>query len=404
MSTVSVKRAGAAQATLLLLASCLPVLCAVLLAPVLPTMQQHFTGQPHAHVLVPIVLTLPALLVGLLGGIAGGLIDRYGRKPLLLIALVIYAVCGTLPLWLDSLTMILASRAGIGVAEALIMTGCTTLIGDYFEAERRDRLLALQTVATSFSATVFIMLGGALGEFGWRTPFAVYTIALVFLPLFYALTWEPQREVRRVDQSLETISSRLPWATLTPIYLLVLFAGLALFIVPVQAGYVLGLIGVSSPSTIGVTMGFNQAGVLLGALSFRWFGRRHPAVLLLGAFTVAGAGILLLGSAKSHAVVGVAVALAGLGCGLMIPTLLRWTMSQVGFETRGQATGLFMACFFLGEFLSPLVIAILGGSGAGLRPALLLVGGGLLVIALLCLLLRRRPPLNPAALSVPADA
>ena len=58
--------------------------------------------------------------------------DRLGRKRLLIVATVLYAVFGTAPLWLDSLGAIMASRALVGITEAAIMTCCTTLIGDYY--------------------------------------------------------------------------------------------------------------------------------------------------------------------------------------------------------------------------------------------------------------------------------
>ena len=64
-----------------------------------------------------------------------------------------------------------ASRAGVGLAEAAIMTCATTLIADYFDGRRRDRYLGLQVVFTSISAVVFIGLSGALASTDWRTPF-----------------------------------------------------------------------------------------------------------------------------------------------------------------------------------------------------------------------------------------
>ncbi|MNO05847.1 Major Facilitator Superfamily protein [compost metagenome] len=67
---------------------------------------------------------------------------------------------------LDDLGAILLSRAGLGLAEAVIMTCCTALIGDYFDGRERVQLLSWQTIVTSLSATVFFMLGGVIGEQG----------------------------------------------------------------------------------------------------------------------------------------------------------------------------------------------------------------------------------------------
>ncbi|XEG75536.1 MFS transporter [Pseudomonas sp. abacavir_1] len=380
--------AGIAQALLLLFGSCLPVLGAVLIAPVLPRMQAHFAETPGAAVLVPVALTLPALVIAFLAPLAGLLADRIGRRPLLLASMLLYSLCGVLPLWLDSLGLIVASRAGIGLAEAGIMTCCTTLMGDYFDGQRRERLFALQMVATSLSAALFMGLGGALGESGWRTPFALYAVGLLCLPLMAALLWEPQ--VRHAGPA-RADAEGFPWAALAPLYLLTLLAGISLFIVPVQAGYLLQLLHVDAPQQVGMTMGANQLGVLAGALAFRLLATLPARRLLALGFATAGLGGALMALADSHALVVLAVLVNGLGVGLLLPTLITQVMLQVGFHQRGRATGGFTASIFAGEFLSPLlVLAISGGANPQLPQALLAVAIGQLILAPLCLVLLRR--------------
>ncbi|UUC53069.1 MFS transporter [Pseudomonas citronellolis] len=382
------RSAGTAQALLLLFGSCLPVLGAVLIAPVLPRMQAHFAETPGAAVLVPVALTLPALVIAFLAPLAGLLADRIGRRPLLLASMLLYSLCGVLPLWLDSLGLIVASRAGIGLAEAGIMTCCTTLMGDYFDGQRRERLFALQMVATSLSAALFMGLGGALGESGWRTPFALYAVGLLCLPLMAALLWEPQ--VRHAGPA-RADAEGFPWAALAPLYLLTLLAGVSLFIVPVQAGYLLQLLHVDAPQQVGMTMGANQLGVLAGALAFRLLAMLPARRLLALGFATAGLGGALMALADSHALVVLAVLVNGLGVGLLLPTLITQVMLQVGFHQRGRATGGFTASIFAGEFLSPLlVLAISGGANPQLPQALLAVAIGQLVLAPLCLVLLRR--------------
>jgi MFS family permease len=369
------------QSVLLLLGSCLPVLGAVLLAPVLPRMQAHFAETPGAAVLVPVALTLPALMIAVLAPFAGMIVDRVGRKPLLLMAMLLYTVCGTLPLWLESLEAIVISRGGIGLAEAGIMTCCTTLMGDYYQGGRRERLFALQMVATSLSAALFMGVGGYLGQDSWRTPFRLYAVGLVFLPLMAFWLWEP------VSQKVsEQGGAPMPWSRLRPLLGLALLAGLSLFIVPVQAGYLLNLLGVDSPQQIGMTMGGNQLGVVLGALSFRLIGSARPARLLLLAFALAGTGGLLMAAAGSHRTLSMAVFINGLGIGLMLPTLITRIMALVDFNQRGRASGFFTAAIFAGEFISPLVVLMMTqGASSALPTALAIIGGLQCVIALCCL-------------------
>ncbi|WP_223503909.1 MFS transporter [Pseudomonas sp. GL-RE-29] len=389
------RQAGWAQSLLLLLGSCLPVLGAVLLAPVLPRMQAHFADVPGSAVLVPVVLTLPALVIALLAPFAGMIADRLGRKPLLLASMLLYVLCGVLPLWLDSLPAIVLSRGGIGLAEAGIMTCCTTLMGDYYSGARRERLFALQMVATSLSAAVFIALGGFLGQNDWRTPFALYAVGLIFLPLMAWKLWEPQA---RPQPTQPLPAGKFPWRALAPLYVLSLLAGLSLFIVPVQAGYLLNLLHVDAPQQIGMTMGANQLGVLVGALSFRLFSGMRGQHMLLIAYVLAGIGGLLMADALTHVQVVVAVTINGLGIGLMLPTLITWIMAQVNFHQRGRAAGCFTAAIFAGEFISPLVVlGMTRGDAMALPRALAIVGGLQLLVALFCLAVPRLAGLSPQA-------
>lgn len=388
------RQAGLPQSLLLLFGSCLPVLGAVLLAPVLPRMQAHFIETPGATVLVPIALTLPALVIALLAPFAGVIADRLGRRPLLLGAMLLYSLCGMLPLWLESLPAIVASRAGIGLAEAAIMTCCTTLMGDYYQGARRERLFALQMVATSLSAAIFMAVGGALGEHGWRTPFALYAVGLVFLPLMARWLWEPQAAITAAQTRTASV---FPWRGLAPLYSLAVLAGLSLFVVPVQAGYLLNLLHIDAPQQIGMTMGANQLGVLAGALGFRLLAGWRTSRLLWLAFVLAGGGGLLMASANSHGAVVVAVTVNGLGIGLMLPTLITSIMAQVDFNQRGRAAGGFTAAIFAGEFASPLVVlAITGGANATLPWALTVLGALQLLVAFACLAVRATPRLAVA--------
>lgn len=172
--TTVIRHAGVPQAAVLLAAVTLPVMGVISLVPVVPALQAHFADVPGANYLVPIALTIPGMCIALLSPFAGMLADRFGRRQLLLTALAFYGLFGLLPLLLDSLPLIIASRFGLGVTEAVIMTVTTTLTGDYFKEEERQKWVAAQAVAGSLAATLLFLAGGALGDLGWQAPFYLY--------------------------------------------------------------------------------------------------------------------------------------------------------------------------------------------------------------------------------------
>lgn len=369
---------------LLLLGSCLPVLGGVLIAPVLPRIAEHFAGTANVGVMVPIVLTLPALMIALFSPFAGWLSDRIGRKRLLVLAMLLYGICGPLPLLLNDLNVILLSRAGLGLAEAAIMTCCTALIGDYYDGRERVQLLSWQTIVTSLSATAFFMLGGLIGEHGWRVPFALYIVGLVFAPLMHLALSEPLRRASAVVQAQQP--REFPLRSLSVICAMTILVALGFFIVPVQTGFLLEHIGIDSPQRIGMAIGLGHSAVFLGALLFRRLSRFGPGLLLALGFLISGAGILMLANATDYRTVILAVMVNGLGGGLALPTVLSWALSTLSIEHRGKGTGLFNAGFFGGQFASPLLVMALSGVADGRVGAVALVGWGLLLAALVSLI------------------
>ncbi|MCW2819068.1 MAG: Major facilitator family sugar transporter [Marmoricola sp.] len=368
---------GRTQGLLLMFISCLPILGAVLLAPVLPTMQEVFADTPGSAALVPITLTVPALMIGLIAPFAGRLVDRSGRTRLLVVALAAYAVLGTAPLWLhalgvDGLVPIVVSRAGVGITEAAIMTCATTLIADYFSGTERDRWLGLQTVFASLSATVFFGLGGGLGSIGWRAPFWLYASSLVLAVLAARLLWQPAGSGSGAART--TALPPVPWSRLGAPVLVTLLGGVVFYTPIVELPYALEDIGVKAVSTVGAVAAVASLATAAGAFTFGRVTRLGTATLLPVAFALAGIGLLVVGTAGSVAPLVVGAVVCSAGTGLLLPTLLVWALSSLTFEQRGRGTGLWTAALFIGEFLCPLVVLALTALLGDLGPALVAVG------------------------------
>ncbi|MFD9130149.1 MFS transporter, partial [Kitasatospora sp. NPDC059571] len=357
--------------------SCLPILGAVLIAPVLPQMQDHFAGTPGAGALVPVALTVPALALGLLAPFAGVLVDRLGRRRLLVGATVAYALVGTAPLWLDSLPAIVVSRALVGVTEAVIMTCCTTLIGDYWTGRERDRYLALQTVCASLSATAFFVVGGAVGSAGWRAPFWAYAVSLLLAPLMAGVLRAPGQggdgPGGGVPADAAAQRRPFPFRPLAATCGLTFFGAVVFYTVPVEMSFLLDGVGVRAPAAIGAATAVASAATVAGAAVFARFADRAqrflPHVL----------GLCALGFAVMCAAGGAPLLVAGavvncLGTGMLLPALLTRALARLEHADRGRGTGLWNAAFFLGEFVCPLVLLGVSAAAGGLAAAVGLLG------------------------------
>ena len=388
------RTAGPAQLALLLAGSCMPVLGAVLIAPVLPQMEDHFAGVSGADVLVPIVLAVPALLVGLAAPFAGLVVDAVDRKRLLIAAMVAYSIFGTAPLYLQSLGAIIGSRVLVGICEAAIMTCCTTLIADYWSGARRSRYLGVQVLVAALSATVFLGVGGALGSAGWRTPFWLYaSAALIAVPMLLLL-WQPAApEAGTGPRRLPPV----PWRQLLTPCLVTIGGGAVFYALIVELSFVLDDAGVTATATIGAISAVMSLATAAGSGAFAKLSGLSPRRLLPVAFGVSAAGFVVVAATGSVPVITVGAVLTGAGTGLLLPTLLTWAINRLRFEQRGRGTGLWTGALFLGEFLAPLLIAALSAGTGGLRPALAVLGALAAVLAVVAVLV---VPRDAAALDV----
>jgi MFS family permease len=390
--------AGPLQLVLLLAGSSMSVLGSVLIAPVLPQIGAHFAGAPGVELLVPIALTAPALMIGLTAPFAGIIVDAVDRKRLLLVAMVVYAILGTAPLYLDSLGAIVATRVGVGICEAAIMTCCTTLIGDYWSGPQRSRYLGLQTLLAAVAATVFFAVGGLLGASGWRTPFWLYAVALVIVvPMAFSL-WQPERPVAEKVAGRRKMEP-VPWKALAGPCAVTFLGGVWFYTLIVELSYVLTGLGIGDPGTIGAVSAAMSLATAAGAVVFSRTAARGPRILLPVQFVLIAVGLAFVATASTLPMVVIGSLLTGFGTGMLLPTLLTWAMNRLTFAQRGRGTGIWTGTLFIGQFLCPLLIAAIGAAVGGLQVAIGMLGVAALVMAVVTFVGLRgsHEPLDAAA-------
>ena len=172
-------------------------------------------------------VAMTTALVGCLVGamIAGGMADRYGRKPLLMFSAVLFTVSALATGWYDNFTMFNIARfiggVGIGVASAL----APMYIAEVSPAEIRGRMVSLNQmtiVLGILSAQVVNMLIGtgveeSWGrEWAWRWMFWAETVpAGLFLILSFFIPESPvYLKSKAAGGMTETTQSSVPFSTL----------------------------------------------------------------------------------------------------------------------------------------------------------------------------------------------
>lgn len=340
------------KATLLLVSS-LTIMSMITISSSLPDMSETFSDIPNGPALVKLTLSFPALFIALTAAIAGMVIDRFGRLKLLGFALLLYAVGGSSGYWLDNIYLILAGRGLLGICVGISMTIVTTLVADYYEGKARQKFAGLQIAVMSLGGIIFITLGGVLADIHWRVPFLLYLFSLIIIPVSYRFLREPAGSAERKRSHTPVKSPPLIWL----VFFNVMFMWILFFIIPVQIPFYLKTIGVETNTLIGVAIAASTLFSAISSISYSRIKDRfsYRQIFALGYFLMALA-YLAIAFGNSYAMVMLGMLLAGLGMGVMIPNANIWVMQLAPQEVRGREIGRLTTFWFMGQFLSPLVL------------------------------------------------
>ncbi len=381
----------------------LTVMAAAAVSPAVTGIHAAFAASPAADLLARLTLTLPPLFSALGAPIAGRLIDRYGRRTPLLIALVVYAFAGGAGALAPNLLVLLSTRAALGLAVAVIMVTAVTLVTDYYDDRLRRRVLAQQSASMSFGGVLYFALGGVLVDLHWRGAFSVYLVALVLVPLVIVFLNEPDRSPLADGRSHDAY--RVDRGVLGLIAAAV--AGMiAFYMVPTQLPFLLKSLDARvSGTATGLAIASHTLAVAVTSLVYGRI-RNHLGIRALFAllFGVMALGNLIIALADDYPSVVFGLLVFGAGIGLLFPHLSYTTSLFASPEHRGRALGLLNSGIFFGQFVSPIAvhpfILTLGLSGTFGVVAALFSG-----VALFCALHRSsRSPATPAPGTGPDDS
>lgn len=337
----------------LLLVSSLTIMSVITISPALPRMATAFSDVENAAFLVKLVLTLPALMIALCSPIAGRLIDRYGRLKILWLSLILYAISGAAGYFLNNLYHIMISRAVLGVSVGMSMTIVITLIADYFEGMERQKFVGIQIAFMSMGGILFIGLGGILADIGWRYPFLIYLSSLLVLPLSIKFLHEPALLEKRNQVNQNIMAPGIIWM----LFINTMFMWIIFFLIPVQIPFLLKGIGVEKNSLIGAAIATSTAFSAVSSFSYsRIKGRFSFLSVFSMGYLLMAAGFVCISISTTYALVIIAMMLSGLGMGMMIPNTNMWIMKITPPEIRGKEIGKLTTFWFLGQFLSPIII------------------------------------------------
>lgn len=163
-----------------------------IILPVLPQLIMGVTGENIASAAIygGWLMMVYALMQFLFSTVMGNVSDRFGRRPVLLLTLLLLSVDYMIMAWAPTLVWLFLGRLIAGIAASTYST-CYAAIADSTPAEKRTQTFGIVGAAFGIGFILGPMIGGVLGTFGERLPFVAAGI-LAFSNLVFGFFRMPE--------------------------------------------------------------------------------------------------------------------------------------------------------------------------------------------------------------------
>ena len=308
-------------------------------APLLPDLADVFGVSRGSIGLVQAAVSIPGVLFS---GLIGYLADRFGRRRVVLISLLLFTVFGVAGFFARSYWGLIGVRFAQGIGTSGILGVSIVLVGDIFEGPQLTRAMGINLTGVTTVSMLGPAISGGLASGGTFRPFLVF---LIGLPLWLWATRMPpdapseptpspfshvRSAVREMRGSgvLSDFGGILA-ATLAAVIVL---HGLGLTTTPLLLDEEFGVsVGVRGLIIAGFQFGVILASVRIG----RVIARVKPTVAITIGFGLMAVGTAVVAVAPQVWLVPTGLAVAGVGFGLFVPLAQSYAATAAGPIYRG---------------------------------------------------------------------
>lgn len=295
--------------------------------------------------------------------VVGALSDKFGRRPILLFALLLLSIDYLVMALAQSLIWLFVGRIISGIMGATIVVANSS-IADTVPSEQRSHAFGLVGGAGAIGFVLGPAVGGLSAEFGTRLPFAIaafLTLAgtvIGFATFKETLTTENRRpfEFRRANPAgslRQALRSPFIRSSLLVLFLVQLSVQAQFSIWPYWGELRFGWTPTMSGWTVslyGILMGFSQA--FLTKPCVDRFGHLRTARYAL-LFGLPSYGLLICADSTSTVILAIVV---GMFASASFPALQGFMSSQIDANAQGEVQGAIASVSSLAAIVGPVLM------------------------------------------------
>lgn len=307
--------------------------------------------------LVISVFLLSAIIMRFLSGM---ILEKFGKRRMLLISVLLFAVSTILYLFVGSFTSLLWLRFFHGIWFSLLTTVAGAIAADIIPPERRGEGLGYYGIAMNLAVVVgpFIVL--TLQQYVSAHIIFIVLAVIIIIGFLCALAVqvneEPYSKQPKHKLSINDFLEKKTMPIATVGFLIAFAYASVIAFISVYAES-LGLIKTASFFFLVYAM----AMLIVRPITGRLFDTIGPKVVIIPSIVIFGVGLITLSFTEVSWMLLLSGALIGLGYGTLLPSFQSLAIQAADKHRSGYATGTFFAFYDSGIAIGSVLLGLIAG-------------------------------------------
>ena len=315
-----------------------------------------YKGIPESWVELLVSLPSAGIMLMLL---FNRVIEKYlTERQMIVSGLLIFSLCGLLPLLNQSYWLMFASRLVFGMGIGLLNAKAISIVSERYKGQERVRLLGLRGSAEVVGTALLTFGVSRLLPLGWQAAFLVYTFGLVVLALFvpYDKISEKQHEQSELTPKL----SRQDWQLSLAFAFVAGVIVLTYIAINLRVPGIVEKSGMGTAQTAGVILSLMQLIGIAAGISFASLTRLFRDKLLMLSGLVFGLTQIVIGFSPNLLSLSFATISAGFVYSVGLTTIFYTLSERISAHLLNQATSIVILGCSIGATCTTFILSFIG--------------------------------------------
>ena len=297
-----------------------------------------YKGLPESW--IELLVSLPSAGIMLML-ILNGLVEKYlSERKMIVTGLLIFSLCGFVPLFNKEYWVIFASRLIFGMGVGLLNAKAISIISERYEGKERIQTLGLRGSAEVVGTALLTLGVSQLLRFGWEISFLVYASGLIVLALYLLFVPYGKEEKHHEAHQEGKGLTAAQWFLTIGLALVAAVIVLTNVVINVRVPGLVEKSGMGSVQTAGLILSTMQLIGIAAGLSFAPLLHYFKENLLTVAGVVFGLTAIMIGLAPNLLLLSVVTIVSGFVYSVSLTAIFHILSERIPSKSLNQATSI----------------------------------------------------------------